>query len=227
METKLIITSDGSHSLYVPDINECYHSIHGAVNESNHVYIKEGLMRLNKNPVCIFELGFGTGLNAYLTYTKAKELNLRIIYHTIDTYRLPDTLIRKLNYPETSKINDRPLFLRIHKSKWNEKVVLSPSFSLMKIHADIREYSMPFQYDLIYFDAFAPDKQPELWELPVLKKMFEALNPGGILVTYSAKGDFRRLLTKIGYQVEKRPGPGLKRHMTLAIKSDTGLSKSK
>ncbi len=218
MKTELIITEDGSHSLYVPELNEHYHSLHGAVNESNHVFIKEGLLRLNKEQLSIFEVGFGTGLNAFLTYNMATELNLRVVYHTIDTYRLPESLFAKLNYPEICLVEDKDPFLKIHNSEWNSKVRLSDQFELLKISADIRDYTLDSMYDLIYFDAFAPDKQPELWEFPVFEKIFSSMKPGGILVTYSAKGDVRRLLCRIGFSVEKRPGPGRKRHMTLAIK---------
>ena len=221
MKTELIITEDGSHSLYVPELCEHYHSVHGAVNESNHVFINEGLLRLNKKQLSIFEVGFGTGLNAFLTYNTASKLNLGVIYHTIDTYQLPESLFNKLNYPEICMIEDRDLFLQIHNSKWNTEVGLSDSFKLLKILADIRDYTLPSIYDLIYFDAFAPDKQPELWELPVFDKIFRSMKPGGILVTYSAKGDVRRLLSGIGFSVEKRPGPGRKRHMTVARKPDS------
>jgi len=218
MKTELITTGDGSHTLYVPELSEHYHSLDGAVNESSHVFIQEGLLRLNKKELNIFEVGFGTGLNTYLTYNIATELNLYVVYHTIDNYQLPESLYKKLNYPEVCLVEDKDPFLKIHHSKWNTKVRLSDQFELMKILADIRDYTLLSMYDLIYFDAFAPDKQPELWELSVFQKIFKSMNPGGILVTYSAKGDVRRLLSSIGFSVQKRPGPGKKFHMTLAVK---------
>ena len=218
MEIRLVTTNDDSHSLYVPALDEHYHSIHGAVTESLHVFINEGFLRIKKSHVRIFEVGFGTGLNALLTFLTAGEHHIRVDYHTIDIQPLPLPILQQINYPEVLHMETRDLYMRLHEVPWNEPVRFSEYFTLHKFLEDITLHQWNERYDLCYFDAFGPDKQPAMWDRSIFNAIYSTLVPGGMLVTYSAKGTFRRTLAEIGFTVEKRPGPGIKRHMTAAIK---------
>jgi tRNA U34 5-methylaminomethyl-2-thiouridine-forming methyltransferase MnmC len=217
-ELILVRTNDGSHTIYVPAMNEHYHSIHGAVTESLHVFIREGFLRLKNDPVRIFEVGFGTGLNALLTLLNAEDHHIMVEYHTIDIHPLPVTILEEINYPEVLKMKNRDVFMRLHEVPWHKPVRFSDHFTLYKILGDITLHKWDQSYNLCYFDAFGPDKQPAVWTRSILQSVYESLEDGGMLVTYSAKGTFRRTLSEIGFRVEKKPGPGVKRHMTAAIK---------
>lgn len=220
---QIIETEDGSSSLYVPSLNETYHSFHGALREARHVFIKEGLgywhKMQGKTNVRILELGFGTGLNAILTTAYATQQSLHIEYDTLEAYPLEASVVEKLNYPKLLQDNTlTSLFLKLHTSPWNEPTDINEYFSLHKRHIMAEEF-MPTKgfYDVIFFDAFAPNKQAELWTVEILEKFFNGLASKGILVTYCAKGQFKRDLKAIGFEVETLPGPPGKKEMVRAV----------
>jgi tRNA U34 5-methylaminomethyl-2-thiouridine-forming methyltransferase MnmC len=220
MKRELVITKDGSHTLFVPELDEHYHSIFGAIQESKYVFIKEGLNYLNRKNITIFEIGFGTGLNAILTILTAIHNNLRTDYYAIEKYPLDIETIYQLNYPELLKLNnkEKKLFYKIHETEWDKETEFNKNFRLTKIKNDITEFNIPFSYDLVYFDAFAPDKQPEMWSKTVFQKVYNNLNHNGILTTYCAKGGVKRTLMSLGYRVESVPGPRGKREIIRAHK---------
>jgi tRNA U34 5-methylaminomethyl-2-thiouridine-forming methyltransferase MnmC len=218
---KPITTNDGSHTLYVKELDEYYHSIHGAIQESLHVFIQSGLFFIQKKEITIFEMGFGTGLNAFLTYLEGKKNNLMIDYYSIEAFPLSLEDAAQLNYAEQLNATDESaIFNTMHSIPWNVKTEIAKGFNMMKIQSSIEQFptaSLPL-CDLIYFDAFAPSAQPQLWEEPVLKKMHQLLKENGVLVTYCAKGVFKRTLKSIGFSVEALPGPIGKREITRARK---------
>ncbi len=207
---RTVLTADGTVTLQVPELNEHYHSIHGAMQESMHVFIKYGLHAFPEDKdLHVFEVGFGTGLNALLTRILA---NQKVVYHAIELYPLSLEIIGELNYAQNE--TDKNQFDLIHVIPWNEEREISKNFRLKKIQGDVLIYNTDTKYDLIYFDAFGPNTQPELWTKEMLAKMYALLNPGGILVTYCAKGEVKRNLKDIGFEVEALPGPPGKREMT-------------
>jgi tRNA U34 5-methylaminomethyl-2-thiouridine-forming methyltransferase MnmC len=211
---RIEISSDGSATLFVPALNEHYHSVHGARNESMHVFIEAGLRIMPHTPIKILEIGMGTGLNVLLTASNSDGRHIE--YHTIEKYPLREEIFTKLNY---SQSDDEAILLnRIHTSAWNEKVELSPCFTILKLKSSVTDAAIETGYNLVYFDAFAPEKQPEMWQSEIFSKIYNAMAPQGVLVTYCAKGDVRRMLKSIGFEVERIPGPPYKRHMTRAIK---------
>ena len=211
------ITGDGSHTLFVPELNEHYHSIHGAINESVHVYIEAGLKHIHTSDISVFEIGFGTGLNAYLTLLFAMENKCKINYTAIELFPLDMNIVTGLNYSSCLK-KENVSFLQLHKAQWNKKVIINDYFTMYKIKADLTEYKFFEKASLIYFDAFGPEKQPELWKECILKKVTDILNPDGIFVTYSAKGIIKRILKSLSLKVETIPGPKGKKEMIRAIK---------
>lgn len=219
LERKVILTEDGSHTLYVPSLDENYHSIHGAKQESNHVFIKSGLhFCSNKNEINIFEVGFGTGLNALLSYVECKKLKVKINYTTVEKYPITQDELALINYkdlmPEYSEI-----FLKLHEAEWGKVERVSEFFELHKIEADLVDVSHENKYDVVYFDAFAPDLQPDLWSEKVFQDIYNSMSMEGILVTYSAKGFVKRNLKSAGFTVTKIPGPPGKREMIRAVKN--------
>lgn len=224
MECQIIFTKDGSNSIYLPQLNEHYHSIHGAIQESQHVFIRNGLdcfLAQKKTKVDILEIGFGTGLNALLSFLKSKDnSSVNFTYTTIEPFPLPNEIIEKLNYAELLQQPLAPsLFQLIHAVAWNEPHKLSNNSTIHKLHNTIQEFVSPQLVDIIYFDAFAPEKQPEIWSNEVFQKLYNLLNHGGLLVTYCAKGIIKRKLKAIGFIVEALPGPPGKREMIRAMKS--------
>ncbi len=222
METQLILTRDGSHSLYVPDLDEQYHSLAGAVTESKHVFIQNGYRQiLQEDSLHVFEVGFGTGLNAWLTLLEAHQEKKKTVYHSIELFPLNNSTIKSLNYNNFSSgaVNFKPRDL--HEAEWNEDILVSDWFRFRKIQDDLLRYKLENNfYHVIYFDAFAPDKQPELWTEEIFIKMYNGLRDKGILVTYSCKGSVRRLLQSIGFLVSRIPGPpGGKKEMIRAEKT--------
>ena len=219
MSLQIIITEDGSHSLKNTILDETYHSIHGAIEESIYVYIKAGLEHvLSKGPefLNLLEIGFGTGLNTLLTAIYA---GVKIEYTAVENYPLKREEYLMLNYAAQLRV-DQQLFTSIHECRWDELIALEDNFSLKKISADIRNIDLEkSKYDLVYYDAFAPGKQPEMWELPLLKKVYKGMNEEGVLVTYCAKGQVKRDLKSLGLNVESLPGPPGKFEMVRATKS--------
>lgn len=215
----IVITGDGSHTLIVPDLQEHYHSKFGAVNESKHVFIEAGLKKFdNKDKVTIFEAGLGTGLNALLTCIHVMNLNMTVEYNAIEKYPLKHGIALQLNYPQMVCPQSEDLYRHLHLSPWGERIRLAPGFELLKICGDLTEYEHKTTYDLIYFDAFGPEKQPEMWTENVFSRIYDAMNPGGILVTYSVRGAVKRALKNAGFKLEKLPGPFGKREMLRAFK---------
>lgn len=215
---QLITTSDGSHTIFVPELNEHYHSVHGAVQESSIVFIKNGFEYCKADPVNILEIGFGTGLNTLLTATKCMNTNRKVIYTSIEKYPLPDELINALNHFSYAGEKGKSLFNSIHSAGWGSLQKISENFSLKKLICDITTDSPEGRFDLVYFDAFGPDKQPEMWTLNVFRKIAEVTAGSGILVTYSAKGEVKRILKACGFEISLLPGPPGKRHMIRAIR---------
>lgn len=223
-KVELRLTADGSATLFVPALNEHYHSRHGARQESRHVFIQAGLAPLlaagtgQPRPVRVLEVGLGTGLNALLTLEAAQAAGAAIAYDALETYVLPPAIVATLQ-PEWDARGEplAGLFARLHAAPWNETTRLEPGFALRKLLVPLAQASLPARhYDLIYFDAFAPEKQPELWTQAVFQQLFVAAAPGAVLVSYCAQGQFRRHLRAAGWLVEKLPGPPGKREMTRA-----------
>ncbi len=204
-----MITEDGSHTIYLPEIDEHYHSVHGAIQESVHIYIGQGLLQCSSNPISILEIGFGTGLNAFLTFCYAQKQNIKINYFSLEKYPLSEKEYVELNYPETLFPEYTGIFKQMHQSEWNKPVLISPSFTLRKVNADLLtfDFSTVAPVDLVYYDAFAPGKQPEMWTDDILHKVSASVKKGGVLVTYCAKGVVRRALTAAGFEMERIPGP--------------------
>ena len=221
MALKIIETADGSNSFYHRALDETYHSTHGAVQESMHVFIKTGLLPLleKKRVICILEMGFGTGLNAWLSAVNARQSAILIKYFAVEAFPVPVQKAMELNYPEWGKNKfEKELFAKIHRSTWEKVEEIDDYFELKKTKQDFRKFIPTEKFDLIYFDAFGPQVQPELWTEKMFEKLFMGLNPGGILVTYSVKGSVRRAMKKVGFTVEKIPGPPGKREICRAVK---------
>jgi tRNA U34 5-methylaminomethyl-2-thiouridine-forming methyltransferase MnmC len=220
MYRQLIITEDGSHTLFVPELDENYHSTHGAIQESQHVFIESGLLYSTKKEVTILEIGFGTGLNALLSLIAGEKAAKRIHYIGIEKYPLTPDEYANLNYGEllTDEGNER--LLQLHQCAWGAAQPITELFTLQKIAGDARllEWqNLPF-FDLIYFDAFAPNKQNDLWNQELFSAIFNHANPGAIFVTYCAKGIVRRDLQAVGFEVERIPGPPGKKEMLRGFK---------
>ncbi|MEM7102596.1 MAG: tRNA (5-methylaminomethyl-2-thiouridine)(34)-methyltransferase MnmD [Bacteroidota bacterium] len=216
-----ITTADGSHSILSDKFGVSYHSIHGALQETQHVFINAGLKlkALTSPSVSILDIGFGTGLNAFATILEARRRNLTVYYHAVEAFPLEFSVISGLNYPALlGGEEETNLFESLHTSEWGAPLMLSDTFTLFKDLSLFQELEVNKSFDLIYYDAFAPSAQPELWEEPILSKMYELLGPDGVLVTYCAKGVFKRTLKAVGFTVEALPGPPGKREMTRAIK---------
>ncbi len=223
MKREIIITSDGSSSIYLPGWDEPYHSKHGAIQEAYHVFIHNGLFYFNgKDSVSVLEIGFGTGLNALVTLIESKKKQIKIDYTGVEAYPVTPDEAAQLNYVEVLKINDdADILTRFHKVLWEEKHQITPDFYLTKQKKSFTEIDDVNRFDLIYFDAFSPDLQPELWSEKIFEKMYLSLKDTGILVTYSAKGSVRRAMQKAGFRVERLPGPPGKREMLRGIKEIT------
>lgn len=219
MERKVIITSDGSTTFQIPEWDECFHSKHGAVQEALHVFIKNGIHLFENQSVSILEIGFGTGLNALVTYLEHSKLGLKIHYETVEGYPLSWEEAQRMNY--CSQLNNNALqsiFEEIHQSEWEKEILISESFFIKKRKQFFEQIDDFEQFDLIYFDAFGARVQPELWEISIFEKMYKALKKGGYLVTYSSKGSVQRAMKSCGFQVEKLQGPPGKREMLRAKK---------
>jgi tRNA U34 5-methylaminomethyl-2-thiouridine-forming methyltransferase MnmC len=210
-------TTDGSKTIFSTRFQECYHSINGAVTESMHVFINAAFNQCVKKQINIFEVGFGTGLNAFLTYIEAKKSDVTVNYHSIELFPLEETMVHSMEYPQFL-LADQDVFSTLHNAPWNEEVKISDNYVLKKIKENLLEICLMEFYDLVYFDAFSPTQQPELWTEPVFRKLYERMNTGGLLTTYCAKGIVRRTLNKVGFVTERLPGPPGKHEMLRARK---------
>ncbi len=220
---KIATTADGSHTLIHEGLDETYHSIHGAIQESTHVFIQNGLHyaleRFNLNEIKILEIGFGTGLNALLTLLDPEAKALPVFYDTIEAFPLKMELVHQLNYPYILGQEDiKEKFIEMHLAPWDQTYSLTGNFTIRKVQAELQRATLTNNnYDIVYFDAFAPSKQPELWRFEILEKVVKALKHQGIFVTYSAKGQLKRDLKSLGLQVEILKGPPGKLQMIRAI----------
>ena len=218
MERSVIITKDGSHTIAIPEMNVTYHSHHGAIQESMHVYIDAGLKYVSANlkptNICIFDMGFGTGLNALLTLVEAEKERQKIHYTTVELFPLQKDEITLLNYCELLHREDmKPAFQQLHQCEWEKDISITPFFTIKKIRIDLFDLSAYQSVNLIYYDAFAPSAQPELWTKEVFEKLYNMLLPEGILVTYCSKSEVRRAMRAVGFVVDKIQGPWGKREM--------------
>ena len=219
MKREIIITSDGSTTIHLPEWNEQYHSKHGAIQEAYHVFIKNGLRAFNNGKIAILEIGFGTGLNSFITYLEAQKENLIIDYVGVEAYPVEEVEIEKLNYVDELKAQAfSEDFSLMHSLSWNIKHDLNTTFSLTKREQFFDKIEDEDAFNLIYFDAFGARVQPDLWTVKIFQKMYNALKSNGILVTYSAKGSVRRAMQEVGFEVERLPGPPGKREMLRGTK---------
>ncbi len=218
MKFKIINTSDKSDTIFNSKYNESYHSTYGARSESTHVFIETGLNYCQLKSIKIFEVGFGTGLNTILTYIESIKRNLKVEYTAIELFPVDLEIINQLNYTEFLSVDQKDVYSKLHTCKWNENVKISESFTFQKTNSNFNNYIFSNKYDIIYFDAFAPDKQPEMWSTKNFAKIYEALNKQGILTTYSSKGIVKNNLRSAGFKVSRLPGPIGKRHILRAEK---------
>ncbi|MDG1477518.1 MAG: tRNA (5-methylaminomethyl-2-thiouridine)(34)-methyltransferase MnmD [Vicingaceae bacterium] len=217
---ELKITADGSHTLFIPELDETYHSTHGAIQEAKHVFINAGLKCCNLETLSVLEIGFGTGLNAFLTFLESQKDRRKLSYTSLEAFPLELDLIKELNYTKQLSLDaqDEQLFNKIHEIEWGNYHEISSRFKLKKLSEKLENFNPIEKYDLIYFDAFGPRVQPEMWTIPIFEKMYNCLNTNGVLVTYCAKGTVKRGLKEVGFNVESLPGPPGKREMTRAQK---------
>lgn len=219
MEVELQLTADGSQTLFVPSLDEHYHSVKGALTESVHIFLHMGLQESKALEPRVLEVGFGTGLNAILTLQDSLLTGRKVHYTTLERYPLALDLVRQLDYPALLPPEAAAYYLKLHEAAWNEWVSLTPQFRLRKVETDFTRQTYRERYDVIYFDAFAPEKQPEMWSQEIFCRLYDCLDEGGILVTYCAKGVVRRMLQAAGFTVERLPGPpGGKREILRARK---------
>ena len=215
---RIITTEDGSHSLFHEELNETYHSARGARGESLHVFIKEGLnhwLSSNKSKQArILEVGLGTGLNAFLTVLEAESQP--IFFTSLEPFPIERSIYENLNFHQSDE--EKALLMKIHESKWETVETLSKNFMLFKTETRLEAFTDQEPYHIIYFDAFAPSKQPEVWSLENLRKCYDLLEPGGILTTYCAQGQFKRNLVEVGFEIETLQGAMGKKEMVRAVK---------
>ena len=223
---KIIITADGSHTILLPGQRESYHSRKGALTESEHVFIRMGWDHLlhrgtYRRPLHVFEMGFGTGLNALLTLRSALAARIPVHYTTVEAFPLENDYIEALNYGNLSGGGLRQYFRDLHSAGWNMETEIIPDagFVIQKLAVTLEKFTTDNTFDLIYYDAFSPRVQPGLWTQDIFDKMYNLTNPGGILVTYSAKGSVRRAMIRAGFTVERLPGPPGKREMLRAVRN--------
>lgn len=220
MEREIIKTLDGSTTIHLKEWDECYHSKHGAIQEAKHVFIKNGLSLFDDKPVSILEIGFGTGLNAFITFLESNQKKQKIDYVGVEAYPVDANEVLAMNYvTELDALEFDNIFEKMHKCEWNEKTEISIDFSLTKRKQFFDEINDFETFDLIYFDAFGYRVQPELWSTEIFRKMYNSLRPNGVLVTYAARGVVKRSMIEVGFTVEKLAGPPGKREMFRASKN--------
>lgn len=223
MNRKVVKTADGSDTISVDELGVSYHSKHGAIQESIHVFIEAGLtfyktQMPDKQSIRVFEMGLGTGLNALLTCQYAHKNSVNISYTAVEQYPATKEEVSILNYSSLLQ-DDTNILTNIHASEWEKTTGISDTFSFKKVHTSLQEYVPDEQYDIVYYDAFAPNAQPELWTTDIFSKLYSMMSDNAILVTYCSKGDVRRAMLSVGFDVQKIPGPPGKREMLRATKS--------
>lgn len=225
-EIQTVMSRDGSHSLFSAYYGEHYHSLEGAVTESQHIFINNGLLKSRKKEIAVLEMGFGTGLNAFLSLRESRlNPELKINYTGIEKHPLENTVTEQLNYPEITGLNKR-LFTKMHKARINVHTKIIDNFFLTKIVGDIRELKLKPAFDLVFYDAFSPEKQAELWTDDIFIKIRNLLNPGALLLTYSSKGTVKQALRNTGFKVSRLPGPPGKRHILKAALGTNRIQRS-
>ena len=219
MKREIIITSDGSTTIQLTDWNEQYHSKHGAIQEAYHVFLDTGFFKIDLQEIAILEIGFGTGLNAFITFLEAKKLQKKVNYVGVEAYPISMEEFQKLNYvSELKALEFQSVFDEMHRISWEKEHSISKDFQLLKRKQFFQDIQDTAAFDLIYFDAFGAQNQPELWTEEIFLKMYKAMKKEGVLVTYSAKGSVRRAMQVVGFMVERLPGPPGKREMLRATK---------
>ena len=222
MQKKIILTEDGSTSLFDELSGEHYHSVFGALSESELVFIQNGLLFsiVDKKEISILEMGFGTGLNALLTLRMITEKNVGCRYTAVEAFPISIETAGLLNYCENASLTDfNNAFQLLHQAEWNKFEPISSLFKLQKILVDMRDFQPDREcFDLIFFDAFSPQSQPELWSKAIFSKLFESLTSKGLLVTYSSRGTVKEALRNVGFEVKRLPGPKGKRHVLRCMK---------
>lgn len=216
MDFETFLTLDGSKTLKSNFIDECYHSTNGAITESEHIFINLGLKSAKGENVNILEIGYGTGLNALLTYRQNLKLNFEIYYHGIDVYPLNLEIAKALSYEQILNV-DEAVFESFYNC-WNQEIEISSCFKILKEEVSIENLNSLRTYDLVYFDAFSPEAQPEMWTVEVFEKLYRLMKIGGVLVTYSSKGIVKQNLRTAGFDVRRHSGPPGKRHVIRATK---------
>ncbi|SFU34088.1 tRNA U34 5-methylaminomethyl-2-thiouridine-forming methyltransferase MnmC [Pustulibacterium marinum] len=221
MNRKVVKTADGSTTIHIEEWNENYHSSHGAIQEAYHVFIKSGLNLFpNDSTLGILEIGFGTGLNAFITFLEAEKRNLHIKYHGVEAYPVQQEELDVLNYVEQLQAQEKQSYFNVmHAEEWEKEFEIAENFILKKRKQFFSEIEDKNSFNLIYFDAFGARVQPDLWTEEIFQKMYDALETGGVLVTYAAKGSVRRAMLSVGFSVEKLAGPPGKREMLRATKN--------
>lgn len=214
----IVPTSDGSHTLYSEQFKEHYHSVNGAVGEALHVYIRQGFNHVYKNEIAIFEMGFGTGLNAFLSCLEAEKTQKTVRYFSIEKFPVNHQVLKQLNYGTGEYARHKDVYLRIALSDFGSEVQITKNFILEKQMLDFEFMETNRTFDLVYFDAFSPDTQSELWKPVLFERLYASINPGGILTTYSSKGTVKQALRSAGFVLQRLPGPAGKRHMLRATK---------
>ena len=219
MKREIIQTHDGSTTIHIEEWDECYHSKFGAIQEAQHVFIKNGLSLFENKTVCILEIGFGTGLNAFITFLESQRLNQSIDYVGVEAYPVSPEEVLLMNYVSAlAADNESTTFEKMHESNWEEQIILRNNFVFTKRNQFFQDIDDLEKFDLIYFDAFGYRVQPELWSTAIFEKMYKALKQKGILVTYAARGVIKRSMMEVGFTVEKLAGPPGKREMFRAKK---------
>lgn len=219
MKREIIQTEDGSTTIHLPEWNESYHSKHGAIQEAYHVFIKNGLSLFKGKSVAVLEIGFGTGLNAFITFLEAPKMLQQIDYVGVEAYPVLSDEAVQMNYvSELNANSELAIFNQMHQCSWEEKQVITADFSLTKRQQLFQDISDENAFDLVYFDAFGFRVQPELWSLEIFKKMYKAMKSGGVLVTYACRSSIKKAMLESGFKVEKLPGAPGKREMLRAIK---------
>lgn len=219
MKREIIQTLDGSTTIHLTDWDECYHSKHGAIQEAQHVFIKNGLALFPNQEVALLEIGFGTGLNAFITLLESEKRNQTIHYVGVEAYPVAAEEVLQMNYVAELNAGDQlELFQKMHQCPWGESTILKDNFTLLKRQQFFENITDIDCFDLIYFDAFGYRVQPELWSTAIFEKMYKALKSGGVLVTYAARGVVKRSMIEVGFTVDKLAGPPGKREMFRAFK---------
>jgi tRNA U34 5-methylaminomethyl-2-thiouridine-forming methyltransferase MnmC len=219
LKREIIQTNDGSTTIHIEEWDECYHSKFGAIQEAQHVFIKNGLSLFENKTISILEIGFGTGLNAFITFLESQKLNQSIDYVGVEAYPVSPEEVLLMNYvPALRAENERGIFDKMHECNWEEQIILRNDFVFTKRNQFFQDIDDLEKFDLIYFDAFGYRVQPELWSTVIFEKMYKALKPNGILVTYAARGVIKRSMVEVGFTVEKLAGPPGKREMFRASK---------